>query len=381
MKKFLIVLPYQVVNSIYLPLPALVVLNSGGGAVEVGILATIRSVTSFFAPLIWSKYMRFGSKKLMIALGYLGIFLGTFLLQFPALVYLASLVLAFFPPAIHYAALAIAKESENFAAELGSLHTLNNISSIFGTLLGFFLALFLGPHEIAVLVSFLSLLLLPIASRSIGEEGIFPVFDEGLTEFETFAKSLVKEKVYSIPKVSGTQTIFYLLTASILAAANSLMWSQIITAIKHVLKLDAYVYAFSIGNRIAQVIAYQIASKLKEKSFIPGLFMRIFSLALGVLAINLKNPVLFAVFYSASGFSWPFFQVFYDYTGLILSEEVFGLGVSLRTLASAVSNSISGFLVELFGLTSTLYGAFFLYALTLPLYTLLLKKLKERGKK
>ncbi len=360
MNKLFLVVPYYFLNSIYGPLPALILLQTGKGPVEVGIAGALAGVAALLASLFWPKFVKIGEKLGFIVLGYLGIFLGMMLLRTGGIfVYFAAFILGFFPPAIYYALISHIKETMQLSAGISQLEALTHFSLAAGYVAAALLSTVMSPFQIAFLVAVLSVLFLFIFSRIFGEEGLLPLIDSGISELEEL-EARITGNIFRFDFLQK-EDIPFMLTSFLFSASFGIIYPQLPTILKHVLGSAILIYPLTFVARIFTATGFFFSKNFGERALLPGVALR----AAGFLALifSLKYPPLIFLFYVLSGLSWSFIQFFYSYVALSKSEELVGINLFFRNLAYTIFTFLSGIFIKTLGFEKALILAFILFLL------------------
>ena len=123
MKEILVYFPYGVLTAVAAILPILILIDAGGTAFQVGLLAALSAFCNLISGLFWPKYLRASNKANVVVMGYLGLFLGLLVMQKPNMVFPATAIISFFPRAIFYATISELKaRSTALSGSLGKFY-------------------------------------------------------------------------------------------------------------------------------------------------------------------------------------------------------------------------------------------------------------------
>lgn len=367
MDEVLVYFPYGVWTAVTVMLPALIVLDAGGTAFHVGLLAAIRTACSLVGGFFWPRYLKVANRASVVVMGYLGLFLGLFMMGNSGLLFLGTVVASFFPIAIFYVAMSEIKHRESrLGSQLGRFYRFTSLATALGYLLGAVATWLLPPTTVAVVLAFVSLASVPLVAGSLGEESLHRLINGGIREFSRMG-ARVREKEFGQGGVGfGLRQVPFLLTSALFSICFGMVFSQRATVIEAWLGHGHLVYVFLLLDICVSALVYGVAGQTEQKGLLIGHLLLMLDLACILLALKTTSLPFLILFFVFSGAFWPFINMFYHSYGLGLSEELLGANMSTRNGFYMVGSLLGGWLAESWGFPRTFaLGA--LMALLAPL--------------
>ncbi|MBR9689733.1 MAG: MFS transporter [Candidatus Altiarchaeota archaeon] len=374
MNELIMMMPYKVILAAYSSLPALILLSMGKGAIEIGILNSISLFGLLFGPILWSRFARVTNRKYLVAMGYLWIIVGLFMLTHTALIYPAVFVLAFFPQAVYFVAMAEIRRKEGSLGEaLGNLEQTVGLAWAVGLLLGFVGVNILSLDQFTIVLASLATLSIPIVTRVIGEANIAKTVQDGieeLKEFEVWLFSTIGKIKIRAPQIKLEPRAFSLyLFGIVFSLSSGIIFPQLTTLLKFEFNAVKLIYMCLLIDALSSSAFFRIAGSLRHRGYIFGYILRLCAYSILLLSIMWGNMLLFLSFYLINGISWGFIMMFFEYSGLKIGEEVFGTFLFFRVLSFAIASAFSGILINSLGFFDSFLIAAILFSTTIFLYT------------
>lgn len=374
MNELLAILPYKFILAASSYLPALIVLSLGQGSIAVGFITSVSVLGTLFGPVVWSRFALITNRKYMVAMAYLGLVFGLFLLMSPKWIYLAVFILSLFPQAAYFVALAeIRRKKGSLGESLGRLEEAVGIVWALGLALGFLGTEILGLDQFAVLLAGIGMLSIPIVTRAIGEFSVSRTVMDGLDELKkleiwaigAFGKLKIKHPQIHFKKEALSLYIFGI----IYSFASGIIYTQLPTLLDMEFGAARMVYICVFIDALASAAIFRMAGLLRDRSYIYGYITRTIGYSILIAAIGLKNMFGVLLFYFMSGVSWGFIMMFFEYSGLKLGEKVFGTFLFFRLVSYALASGISGFMIDTLGFFNSFTIGFVIFLLTFFFYT------------
>jgi len=349
MKPILVYLPYEILRAALGLLPALIVLNAGGSAIHIGMLAALSSFCNMMGGFFWPRYLKAANRASVIIMGYLGLFLGLVLMNQPRLVFPATAVVQFFPLAIFYAVMSAMKNSEVLGSSLGRFFRFTSMAAAVGYTIGLVGTSLVAPQTLAMFLAFGALASIPFVATTIGEEGLAQLLDGGMTEFKRMGSLLTCGRI-RLPRFDfGREQLPFLFTSAIFSICFGMVFSQRANVVKSWFGLDWPVYAFMLIDIFFSILVYGVAGRFEGRGLRIGHTLLVFCLLCFLAALHWFSIPLLVIVYILSGLFWPFINIFYSAYGLGISEELLGANLSIRSTFYILGSLTSGYFIEQWG--------------------------------
>ncbi|MBR9681686.1 MAG: MFS transporter [Candidatus Altiarchaeota archaeon] len=350
LREILVYFPYGILVAIAAILPILILIDAGGTAFQVGLLAALSAFCNLFGGFFWPKYLRIANKASLIVMGYLGMFLGLLLLQEPRLVFVATAIIAFFPRAIFYATISELKaRSHALSGSLGKFYKFASIATAIGYVAGAVGTHFLSPIAFTKIVAFFALASVPLLAGTLSEESLGRLMGRGMNEFRRMGSQIANHRIRLTRVEFGRDKIPFLLTSAIFSLSFGLVFSQRANFVKTWRDSNFIVYALLFMEMMLSALIYDLAGKEDQKGLYIGHALLMVCLVSFLLAIHYLSLPWIVTAYLFAGLFWPFINIFYNSYGLGFSEELLGANLSARSLFYMIGSLIGGFLVEQYG--------------------------------
>lgn len=384
MNELLCLIPYKLVMAAYSFLPPLLVLSMGQGAVGVGIVSAVHMLGLFFGPLLWTKFASRTNRKYLVMLGYLGLFFGLLMLTNPRFLYPAVFITAFFPQASYFAVIAeIKRKKGSLGKELGKLEQLSGIAWAVGLLLGFAGVSLLEMPQLLLLLAGLALISLPVVTLAIGSS-MTSAFVNGFKELGKFnmwvISSLGVTRV-AVPQFKADRKAFSLyIFAVVFAVSSGLTFPQMATFLEDFFDAPTLIYLCYFIDACASTALFGIAGRTRHRAYAFGYPLRLLAYTALLASTFLRNLPLFLLFYLIEGLAWGFIMIFFQYSALKISEEVYGTQLSLRLFVYSITSAASGFIIENVGFATSFVAGLLLFGSTGLLYNKFKKEIEVGSK-
>ena len=350
MKEAVVYFPYGVLTAVVAILPVLILIDAGGTAFQVGLLAALTAFCNLVGGIFWPKYLKVTSKASVVVMGYLGLFLGLLMMQNPSLLFLATAVAVFFPQAIFYATITELKaRTTALSGNLGRFYSFASVATAVGYVLGAAGTHFLDPLPFARVVAFLSLFSIPVVASTLSEESLGRLVSNGITEFRRMGSHLAGRNLRVVRFGFGLEKLPFLLTSSIFSICFGIVFSQRTNFVKTWRASNFIVYALLLMEVIISSMVYRLAGRADQKGLYIGHAFLILCLGSFLMAVHFLSLPWIVLAYIFGGIFWPFINVFYSSYGLGFSEELLGVNLSTRSTFYIVGSLLGGFLVENYG--------------------------------
>ena len=348
-----IIILYQALMSFYWPLPALIAINNGMGARFVGFIVALSTVCQLISSLFWPKYSKFSDKTRGISLGFIGILVGSVLLQNVNTLIPAVIILSILPGAAYYSLLNDVRNSAGSLSEnVSGFLKRDSVGRLIGFTIGTFGAFFFTTAQLPILLFTLAVFFALAASGLSGGNGWSTLVDDSLIELHTIDKGLRSGRIFWMINNIGLEkaAIPYMLTSALFSFGFATIFAQMTVIIEIIFGNALLFYLMSLLSRVFMIIAYQFAGRVRSPLLF-GYALR--SSMMIFLFLGLINKWLMVPFFMFSGAGLSFLLTFYNLRNLRLGSEMISLNVSARLIAYSIGSYLSGIILEAGGIIAT----------------------------
>ena len=347
MREGLVYFPYGVLTSVAAILPVLILIDAGGSAFQVGLIAALASFCNLLAGFFWPKYLRASNKASIVVMGYLGLFLGLFSMQRPSMIFVATAIVNFFPRAIFYAVMSHLKSrTDALSGTLGKFYKFASFASLVGYIIGAVGTHFITSTALANILAFTALISIPIIAGTLSEESLGRLMGNGIGEFRRIGSSLTRKGLGLGKFDFGLDKLPFLATSAFFSLCFGIVFSQRANFVKNWLASDFAVYALVLLELVFSIVIYELAGKADQKGLWIAHILLLLCLGSFLGAIHFLALPWILLSYVFVGLFWPFLNIFYNSYGLGFSEELLGANMSTRSTFYMVGSLLGGFLVE-----------------------------------
>ena len=349
----LVIIIYQALMSFYWPLPALIAIDSGMGARFIGLIVAISTVCQLISSLFWPKYARFSDKTRGISLGFIGILVGSVLLQNINTLIPAVIVLSILPGAAYYSLLNDVRNNAGSLSEnVSSFLKKDSVGRLIGFTVGTLGAFFFTTSQLPILLFTLAIFSALAASGLSGGNGWYTLVDDSLVEIQTIDRGLRSGRVFWMVNNIGLEkaAVPYMLTSALFSFGFATIFAQMTVIIEMIFGNALLFYLMSLLSRIFMIIAYQFAGRVRNPLMF-GYLLR--SSMIGFLLLGTVNKWLMVPFFMLSGAGLSFLLTFYNLRNLKLGSEMVSLNVSARLIAYSIGSYLSGLILETGGIIAS----------------------------